>query len=240
MIRDFFTIIALLVIFIGGLPLLLLCLLIGLFSKKAQRTVTMHIIRVAAKIVMFTAGEKVEVIGVEKVPTDRAVVFVGNHNSIFDVPTFYGHMPVPTAFIAKKEVRKIPLLNLWMYCMGCIYIDRSSPRKGLKAIEKGVERIKGGESVFVFPEGTRSKNGEMRPFKPGCLRLAEKTGCPIIPVAMTNTGKLFEGNHYKLHNVHCKLIFGDPILPEEVPTENKREYAEYVRSKVQALLEAHS
>lgn len=240
MIRDFFTIIALFVIFIGGLPILLFCLILGLFSKKVQRNITTQIVKVAAKIVLFTAGEKVELIGIEKVPTDKPVLFVGNHNSIFDVVTFYAYMPVPTGFIAKKEVKKIPLLNLWMYCMGCIYIDRSSPRKGLKSIETGVERIKAGDSIFVFPEGTRSKTGEMRPFKPGCLRLAEKTGCPIIPVAMINTGKVFEGNHYKLHRVDCKMIFGDPIYPEDMPSENKRECAEFVQSKVQGLLDEHS
>ena len=160
--------------------------------------------------------------------------------SIFDVPTFYAYMPKPTGFIAKREVKKIPLLNLWMYCMGCIYIDRSSPRKGKKAIDKGIERMKAGESIFVFPEGTRSKTGELRPFKPGCLRLAEKTGCPIVPVAMTNTGKIFEGNHYKLHRVDCKLIFGEPFYYDEIPSENKRECAEYVRAKVQSLLDEHS
>lgn len=239
MIRDFLTIIALLVLFLSTLPLLLVCFIIGLFDVKVQRKVTIAIIRVAARFVMFFAGQRVEVIGIEKVPTDKAVLFVGNHNSIFDIPAFYGYTPVPAGFIAKKEVKKIPVLSWWMHCIGCIYIDRSSPRAGLKAIQQGIERIKGGESVFVFPEGTRSKTGEMRPFKPGSLRLAEKTGCPIVPVAMTNTGKLFEGNHYKLHKTHCKLIFGDPIYPEDLPEDSKRESAEYVRRKVQALLEAN-
>lgn len=240
MIRIVFVALEILLCFILLLPVLLLCLLVGLFSTRAKRKVTMFFIRIWARLTMFLAGEKVEVIGREKIPTDKAVLFVGNHNSFFDILTFYGYTPIPVGFVAKKEIGMIPIMSWWMMCVGCLFLDRSSPKAGLKTINKGVEMIKKGDSMFIFPEGTRSKDGTLGHFKPGSLRLAEKSGCPIIPVAMTNTAKVFEGNGYRMHGAKCKMIFGDPIYQEDLPKDSKTACAEFVKAKVQALLDEHS
>lgn len=239
MIRIVIIALEMLFCFIFLLPFLLIALLAGIFSTKAKRKISMFFIQTWAKVTMFLAGEKVEVIGREKIPTDQAVLFVGNHNSFFDILTFYGYTPMPVGFVAKKELGMVPIMNWWMMCVGCLFLDRSSPKAGLKTINKGVEMMKKGDSMFIFPEGTRSKDGTLGHFKPGSLRLAEKSGSPIVPVAMTNTAQVFEGNGYRMHGAKCKMIFGDPIYPADLPQDSKAACAEFVRDKVQALLDAH-
>lgn len=94
--------------------------------------------------------------GLENIPTDRAVLYVGNHRSYFDIVMGYMTVPRLTGFIAKKEMIKIPLLNRWMDRMNCLFLDRSNIKEGLKTILAGIEKIKGGISMWIFPEGTRN------------------------------------------------------------------------------------
>jgi len=212
MIKLILLLIFMLIFLIGTLPILLIILLIGLFSMKAERKAAIIFGRIWGRALVFFSGSKIEVIGRENVLKGQALLFVGNHRGLFDIPIFYGYTPQCAGFIAKKELDRIPIVNVWMRCLGCLFIDRSSPRKGAKAIIKGIERIKAGDSLFIFPEGTRSKTNEMNRFKQGSLKLAEKTGCPIIPVALINTDKIFEENGIKLKSCKCKIIFGKPVI----------------------------
>ena len=94
--------------------------------------------------------------------------------------------------VSKKEIAKVPGLRIWMKFINCVFLDRENPREGIKAILKGIENIKSGISMFISPEGTRNSGEGLLEFKPGSLKMAEKTGCPIVPVAITNADKVFE------------------------------------------------
>ena len=131
-------------------------------EKKAKKNPeeagwkSFSMVRWIFKKISRIAGITYEVRGLENIPTDRAVLYVGNHRSYFDIVMGYMTVPGLTGFIAKKEMIKIPLLNRWMDRMNCLFLDRSNIKEGLKTILAGIEKIKGGISMWIFPEGTRN------------------------------------------------------------------------------------
>ena len=175
--------------------------------------------------------------GVENIPKDKSVLYVGNHNSFYDILTSCSAIPYPTGYVAKKEIKKVPFLNLWMYYINCIFIDRKNIREGLKTILKGIDIIKSGVSLFIFPEGTRSKTGEMAPFKSGSMKLAQKSGCPIIPVAFKNTSALFEKQFPRIKSANVSVEFGEPILLSEMSKEEQKNIANICQEKIQEMLD---
>ena len=236
MIRIIILVIVMLIFIIVTLPCLLLCYIVKLFGRKAHRSVSMFFVKIWARLLLICNGAKVSIIGRENILREEAVLFVGNHRSMLDIPLFYGYTPKPVGFVAKDSINKVPIINLWMRCVGCLFIDRSSPRAGLKTIIKGIDMIKEGDSMFIFPEGTRSKTGEMGRFKPGSLKLAEKSGCAVIPTAIIGTENLFEANGHRLKSAKCKIIFGEPVYFLKIDEEMQKGFSEYIQGKVQDLL----
>lgn len=145
-----------------------------------------------ANSLLKIAGVKVNVHGVENIPKDKTVLFVGNHQGNFDIPVYITQIPEVIGFISKIEVEKIPLVRTWMNFMHCIFMDRSNLRKSGEAIIRGVKSLKAGHSLVIFPEGTRSKGGPMKDFKAGSFKLATKSKSPIIPVTMDGSYKIME------------------------------------------------
>ncbi|MBQ4379462.1 MAG: 1-acyl-sn-glycerol-3-phosphate acyltransferase [Treponema sp.] len=171
----------------------------------------------------------VEVIGEEKVPSDRAVVFIGNHQGNMDIPLLFGFINKPMTFVAKAELGKIPLLSDWMKLLQCTFIERKSPRKSIQAIHDAAEGVKKGYSQVIFPEGTRSKGGPHREFKAGSFKLAFMSGAPIVPVTIDGTWRIYEGQKKIKLGQHVKLIIHDPI---ETASLSKEEL-----SKIPAMVE---
>jgi len=186
----------------------------GLITEKRQFA---H--RVAgkwAKTMVSLAGGTVEVIGFENIPQDGSVLFVSNHQGNFDIPLLLSNIPKPIGFVAKVELEKLPLINTWMKLIECVFIDRKDMRQSLRTISTATEILKSGQSMVIFPEGTRSKGGEMQPFKPGSLRLAQKAGTPIVPVTISGSYKLMEGNNNRIKPAHVKIIFAPPVDSEGI------------------------
>ena len=122
------------------------------------------------------------------------VLYVGNHRSYFDIIIGYTLAKNNTGFVAKKSMEKLPFVSVWMKFINCQFLDRENIKEGLKTVLKCIDLVKGGTSIWIFPEGTRTPGNEMLSFKEGSFKIAEKTGCPIIPVAINNTEEIFE-NH---------------------------------------------
>ena len=162
---------------------------------------------------VFTKVTKstVEVIGEEKLPKDRAVVFIGNHQGNMDIPLLFGFINKPMTFVAKAELGKIPLLADWMKLLQCTFIERKSPRKSVQAIHDAAEGVKKGYSQVIFPEGTRSKGGPHHEFKAGSFKLAFMSGAPIVPVTIDGTWRIYEGQKKVKKGQHVRLIIHDPI-----------------------------
>lgn len=169
-----------------------------------------------AKTMVSLAGGTVEVIGIENIPQDKPVLFASNHQGNFDIPLLLSNIPKPIGFVAKVELEKLPIINTWMKLIECVFIDRKDMRQSLRTISTATEILKSGQSMVIFPEGTRSKGGEMQPFKPGSLRLAQKAGTPIVPVSISGSYKLMEGNNNRIKPAHVKIIFAPPVDPETI------------------------
>ena len=129
-----------------------------------------------AKFCIDATGSSVNVKGEELIPTDRAVVFIANHQGNMDIPTLLGFIKKPKAFVSKIEILKVPILSKWMALMQCTFLDRKNMRQSVQAMAEAVETIKKGYSLVIFPEGTRSKGGPVKEFKAGSFKLAFKSG----------------------------------------------------------------
>ena len=199
---------------------------------------SLNIVRRAFSVILKTAGVKVTVKGAEHIPADTPALYVGNHRSYFDILVGYTTVPGLLGFVAKKEMLKIPLLSQWMVQVNCLFMDRQNVKEGLKTILQGIEKIKRGVSIWIFPEGTRNRNEtDLLPFKEGSLKIAEKTGCPVIPVAITGTADVFEKHLPFIRPAHVTIEFGEPFFVKELPPEQKKFPGAYTRDRILEMLE---
>ena len=200
----------------------------------------LRMVQAAFRLMLKMTGARIQVIGEENVPKDRAVLYVGNHKSYFDILLTYSRVPRLTGYVAKKEMESFPILSIWMKRLHCLFLDRKDIKQGLKTILTGIDLIKNGISVCIFPEGTRNKsNDRLLPFKEGSLKMAEKTGCPIIPFAITNSSKLFEDHMPFVRPCNIIIEYGKPIYPAELPKEEKKFLGAYCRKQIEDMLIAH-
>lgn len=200
----------------------------------------LRMVQAAFRLMLKMTGARIQVIGEENVPKDRAVLYVGNHKSYFDILLTYSRVPRLTGYVAKKEMESFPILSIWMKRLHCLFLDRKDIKQGLKTILTGIDLIKNGISVCIFPEGTRNKsNDRLLPFREGSLKMAEKTGCPIIPFAITNSSKLFEDHMPFVRPCDIIIEYGKPIYPAELPKEEKKFLGAYCRKQIEDMLIAH-
>lgn len=237
MFRLIFIILFLILFFIISIPIYLVLYLIGLCSKNVRDKVSLAIVRGAFRIILFLAGTKVTVYGKENIPKDTACLFVGNHSGFFDILVGYTQTPGLLGFVSKKEIQKVPFLNLWMYFVNCIFLDRKNMRAAMQMLVDGMNKIKEGISIFIFPEGTRSKNGKMAPFKEGSFKMATKTSAPIVPVAFTGTAEIFENQFPRIRKSHVTISYGKPLYPDQFDKETQRHIGELAQKEVKELLE---
>ncbi len=231
----------LLLFLICSIPVMLLALLVGLFNRKARDYICLRVVQWAFRVVEFLSGVKVKVIGEENVPKDKAVLYVGNHRSYFDIIFTYSRCPRLTGYIAKAEMKKAPLLNFWMMLLYCQFLDRQDMKKGLKTIKKATELAKSGISMCIFPEGTRNKEeGTLMDFKEGSLRIAGKSGCPIVPMALTNTAAVFENQFPKIRPVEVVIEYGKPFYITDLEGDDKKYPAAYSQRIIAEMLEKNS
>lgn len=218
------------------LPLVLIGFIIGLFSPKTRFKIAMGIARFASNSFFILSGAKITVTGLENIPKDNsAVLYVGNHRSIIDIPLMLKYVPYPLAFIAKNELMKMPLLNIVMILLGCLFMDRKNLRQSIHIIKLGIKKLEKGEALLIFPEGTRSKEEEILPFKQGSLKLAEKANVPIIPFAVKGTDEVFGKYGFRVKPKNIYLSIGAPIYLNQLSDEVKKRSANYTRDIIQDL-----
>ncbi|MGN0299706.1 MAG: lysophospholipid acyltransferase family protein [Lachnospiraceae bacterium] len=240
MIRTFFVVLLIVLYLVFGLLLELFFWIVGKFNKPWADRASLACVQWIFKVLLFIAGVKVEVKGLEHVPDDQAVLYIGNHRSYFDIVTTYCYVKGLCGFMAKKEMEKIPLLSNWMRHLYCLFLDRDNVKEGLKTILTAIEQVKAGISIFIFPEGTRSQldNYEMLPFREGSLKIAEKTGCPVIPVAIKGTAEILENHFPSIKPSHVTIQFGEPIDIKGLPKEQKKFAGAYIRTVISDMLKA--
>lgn len=214
-----------------SIPLLIIEWIIGKFNMELKSTSSLAIVNWAFRVCLFIAGTSVTVIGEENVPKDQAVLYVGNHRSYFDILLTYVRVPRPTGYVAKKEMLRYPLLVNWMKNLHCLFLDRNDIKQGLKTILTGIEKVKSGISICIFPEGTRNKvNDTFLEFHEGSFKIAEKSGCPIIPMAINNSAGIFEDHLPKIKKAHVIIEYCKPIYMSELPKEERKHVGAYAQN----------
>ncbi len=213
---------------------------VGKINDRTRQKISHRIAASVLGVMLFLAGVKKTVIGTERVPRDRAVLFAINHRGYFDIIISLNTVPVLSGFVSKIELKKAFILNIWMDYLKCIFLDRKNSREGVKAILKGIDTVKSGTSVFIAPEGTRNKGEGVLPFKPGSLKIAEKTGCPIVPVAIVGSDAIFENQFPWVKSGRMVIEYGEPIYTDEYSKEEKVDFTELARSRVAQMYEKNS
>ncbi|WP_069998916.1 lysophospholipid acyltransferase family protein [Cellulosilyticum sp. I15G10I2] len=207
------------------------------YDKKVSRAHIYKIVQKLSQDMLKAGGITVEVKGKENLPQKGPVLYVANHKSIFDIVTLVSLIEDPLIFIGKKEVAKMPLVEKWFDALGCIYIDREDLRQSLKAIMMGISELKGGQSVVIFPEGTRAHGKALKEFKEGSFKLATKTKVPIIPIALQDTYKVFEEKK-SVQKGKVYVNIGEAIYQEELEEETLKKLPQYIQGIVQDLLQS--
>ena len=214
----------------------------SLFNKGKEMeswTKAWKYVRGFFKGLLFFAGTKIEVRGVDNIPKDEAVLYVGNHRSYFDIIITQTLAKNPMAFVAKKEFLKYPLLHYYMTDIGCLYLDRENPRQAMKTINEGTKRLEQGLSLGLFPEGTRNHGKELLPFKEGGYRMAEKSGRAIVLMAMTGIDDIFENNHHLLKSRKVIVEFAPPVYPSKLEKAERKEFYNSIPARITKMLETH-
>lgn len=220
------------------LPLLGIEWIIGKINPGAKDKSSLAIIKGIFRFVIFLSGTKVTVKGLENLPTDRSVLYIGNHRSYFDIIINYVYMPGPTGFIAKKETSKVPAFRIWMKNVKCLFLDRDDIKQGLQTILSAIEYVKAGISIFIFPEGTRNKSEEsLLPFKSGSFKIATKSGCDIIPVAINNTSAIFEDHFPRIKKAHVIIEYGKPISVTDLSRDELKALPDMVKDNILYMYE---
>ena len=233
--RTILVVLFLIIFAIVSIPLYLVEFIIGKINPHAKVRSSQFIVSHAFRIILFLSGTKMTMIGRENVPKE-AVLFVSNHRSYFDTVIIYGTTPNLTGFIAKKEMSRVPCISHWMRNLNCLFLDRDDIRASLKTILQGIDTIKNGYSMFIAPEGTRNHEKEMLPFKEGSFKLAQKSGCPIIPIALTNTDDIYENHSPWIRRTKVVVHYGDPIYIKDLSKEEQKHVGAYVQEVIRQML----
>lgn len=182
-----------------------------------------------AEFFVDKAGVKINVKGIENLPKESCL-YVANHQSFFDIPVLITATRKPMGFIAKKELEKVKIISGWMKEIHCVFMDRNNIRESVKSINEGVENLKNGYSMTIFPEGTRGKAGELGEFKKGSMKLGIKAEAPIVPVTIDGTYKIREGNEKnEIKAVKVNVVIHKPINTKELTKEEQNNLAERIK-----------
>lgn len=237
MIRAILAFIFAVLFLIISLPVYFISWLIGRKKPKALAEFSQRFISFGLKGVSLICCVKLEVKGLDQIDPDGTYLYIANHASIFDVILGYPVLPTQTGFLAKKELRKVPVLGMWLERCGGLFLDRKNPKQGLQVILTAIDQVKAGQSVFIFPEGTRTKDGNLNEFKAGSFKVATRTDCPIVPIAMTHTADIVRKHIPFVKSTKVTIQFGLPIRPSQLDPEDKKHIGVYMQSRVQKMLD---
>lgn len=182
-----------------------------------------------------SAGVDFVVKGKENIPENEAVIYVPNHQGIFDMPALILNTPTPCGFIAKKELQKVPIVRTWMWLLDCVFIDRQNKREARVAIKEAIELINKGRSMVIFPEGTRSRDGVPLPFKSGVMMIAKETKAKIVPVVLEGIIDRFEGTK-NITPGTVTVKFLPFIETENLSRDEMKAMPDQIRSQIVSVL----
>jgi 1-acyl-sn-glycerol-3-phosphate acyltransferase len=193
--------------------------------------------RLWARSILFLTRVKVSVKGLEHIDPRVPYLYMANHQSMFDILSLLAYLPVQFRWLAKKELFHIPVFGYSMARAGYISIDRSDRRSAHKSLLEAARKIAGGVSVVIFPEGSRSTDGRIRPFKAGGFHLAIRSGRPIVPVVISGAREVMPKGRLRIRPGHIRVSVNPPIDTTSYKDKAKKELMERVHSIMEQDLE---
>lgn len=208
---------------------------VSVFSRSGN--LVHGIARLWGRSILLVSGVRVAVRGREHVDPGRACIFMANHQSNYDIPVLLGHLPVQFRWLAKAELFRIPLFGPAMRGAGYLPIDRrnhAAAFQSLRSLREAAAKIRAGASIVIFPEGTRSPDGELKSFKKGGFVLALQAGAPIVPVAIRGTREVMPKGSLWIRPGRVTVTIGKPIPVAGGGFPNKEALMEAVRRAILA------
>lgn len=208
-------------------------ILLSFLDPYAERSA--RLIRFWARGVLWLCRVKVHVHGRQRLRPDQAVLFMANHQSNFDIPILMAAFDtLQVRWVSKQEVRKVPVLGLCMQVTHQVLVDRDSPTQAIAVIRQVKKLLDAGISVVLFPEGTRTRDGRLQPFKPGGFAVAVATGAPVVPLTVKGSGAIWPPGGLALRPGTVEVVFGEPIQVDA--HLNKKTAREELLVKVQEAI----
>ena len=168
-----------------------------------------------SKSILWVCGIEVKVLGLENLEVEVPRIYMVNHQSYFDIFTLLAHLPVQFKFVLKQELMRVPFLGPAMRRAKYIGIERDDPRKAIKSMNEAADRFRKGASILIFPEGTRSPDGQLQSFKPGGFHLALKAKGDIVPVSIVGTHRIVPKGSLRVQKGKATMVIGKPIPIQE-------------------------
>ncbi|WFB35111.1 lysophospholipid acyltransferase family protein [Kiritimatiellota bacterium B12222] len=206
-------------------------------GPESARNTPCAVGRIWGKLMCWLGGAKIVRRDKSGLSADEAVLFVSNHQGDFDIPIFLGYGGRNLGFVAKKELGKIPLISSWMGLIGCIFLDRDDRRKQVAQIKETIALLKQGQSMVIFPEGTRSRGPVMADFARGSLNIAEKAGVRIVPVSLKDSYTLKPKGSWGFPGGKAEMILHPAVDPASLDKETKAKLHEYIKAIIQSGLD---
>ncbi len=231
MIRQFlYTAFVLVYVVLATIVMATVVIIVALFSRDGN---TPHLVaRAWAKSILFVSGIHVHVNGLENLNVGGSCILMPNHQSNFDIPVLLGCLPVQFRWLAKAELFKIPIFGRGMRGCGYISIDRSNRKSAFKSLTEAATKIRNGVSVLIFPEGTRSWDGKILPFKKGGFVLSVDAGVPIVPIVIFNTWSIMHKGTLLVRRRSVRMDILAPIPTSGYTRKTKDDLMDTVRSTI--------
>jgi 1-acyl-sn-glycerol-3-phosphate acyltransferase len=182
------------------------------------------------------AGARLHVTGLDRIEWSRPCVLVANHQSIIDICALFRAVPVPLRFVLKQEMAKVPFVGWYARQMGMVFIERGVAHSAPQRLREAVALVRDGATLCAFPEGTRSRDGSVGPFKGGALQVAIEAGVPVVPVAIRGSGAVLPAAGFRVRPGVIDVRFGDPIATTGLGSDDRNALARQARDAVIGLL----
>ncbi|AKJ03135.1 1-acyl-sn-glycerol-3-phosphate acyltransferase [Archangium gephyra] len=188
--------------------------------------------RLWSPILIATGGAKVVVTGQENVDPNRPTIYVSNHQSTLDIPIHFVTVPVNFRYVAKHQLKYVPLIGWYLWFAGHIFVNRGRREKAIASLDAAAQKIRGGTSVFLYPEGTRSDDGSVLPFKKGPFALALKSRVPVVPITIEGSGSVMPKNSWNIKPGPVYVKIGKPIDTTGFDEDDREGLARAVRNVI--------
>ncbi len=194
--------------------------------------------RAWSRLILGTSGIRVRVEGLENVAPNAAAIYCVNHQSAMDIPVLFVNLPVQFRFVAKRSLFNMPFMGWHLTRSGHIPVDRDRPREAMKGMRKVAKEIREGKSVLFFPEGHRSRDGQLLPFKAGSFYIAILAGVPIVPITINGTPNVLKPDTYHVRAGQTEMIIHPAISTEGVTLHDVETLSQKVKDAIASRLVA--